>query len=302
MFATTSRITVLAITTAVCLVAPPHVRGQGLGRTGPPPTAPGQAKKTMTSANAPALSQSVPEPGPRAYTFGSWLDTAGVNAPGEAWMWVSTAYWRSRAVREVNAPAVGVSVGLASRAQLTVSVPYFFLSDTSGVTSKGFGAWYVTPKFALIQNRRVNVSASPTLEILNWSTSTIGRVNFLLPVSVEAYAGPFRMYGSTGYLSRGSVFGSGALEWTGRNNLTFTTSIAHSYSVVSDPGSDALGVPRYRTDASTGLYVPLRASAVLFASVGRTVTPVNDMSGRLAVTSGVSLNVARRGTNVPRTQ
>jgi hypothetical protein len=301
MFARSSRIVVIAVTCVVFVMGTP-VRAQGIGRAGPPATAPGQAKKATTSPRSPTTpNQSLPEPSRRLQTFGSWLDTADVNAPGETWMWVSTAYWRSRALREINAPAIGLSVGVAPRAQLSVSVPYYFLTDPSGLTSRGFGAWYVTSKFAVTRNHRVNVSTSPTLEILNWSASNIRRVNFLLPVNAQTYAGPFRVYGSTGYVSRGAVFGSGALEWSARDRLTFTTSIAHSYSVVSDPTSDALGIPRHRTDASTGLYLSLRPTIVLFASVSRTFTPVNETSGRLALSSGVTLNVARRGTNVPRT-
>jgi hypothetical protein len=302
MFATSSRIVVIAITSVVVLIWTPCVRAQGPGRAGPPPTAPGQAKKATSPSNLPTTpNQWLSEPGKRLQTFGSWLDTADVNAPGETWMWASTAYWRSQTLREINAPAIGLSVGVTPRAQLSVSVPYYFLSEPSGSTSRGFGAWYLTPKFAVTRNHRVNVSASPTLEILNSSTSNTGRVNFLLPVSVQTYAGPVRVYGTTGYVSRGSVFGSGALEWSARESLTVTTSIAHSYSVVSDPTSDALGIPRRRTDASTGLYLALRPTVVVFASVGRTFTPVNDTSGRLALSSGVTFSVARRGTNVPRT-
>ena len=299
MFAGSSRIVVIAVA-SVFLIGAPFARAQTTGRAGPPLTAPGQAKK-VTSLNLPTTpNQSLPEPS-RSQTFGSWLDTADVNAPGETWMWVSTAYWRSRALREINAPAIGLSVGVAPRAQLSVSVPYYFLTEPSGLTSRGFGTWYVTPKFAVTRTHRVNVSTSPTLEILNWSSSNIRHVNFLLPVSAQAYAGPVRVYGSTGYVSRGSVFGSGALEWSARDSLTFTTSIAHSYSIVSDPTSDALGIPRHRTEASSGLYLSLRPTVVLFASVGRTFSPVNETSGRLAVSSGITLNVARRGTNVPRT-
>lgn len=303
MFATSSRLVVIVITSVTVLLSTPSVRAQGRGRVGPPAMAPGQAKKATDSPNVPTTpNELVPEAGKRMQTFGSWLDTADVNAPGETWMWASIAYWRSRTVREISAPAIGFSTGVARRAQLSVSVPYSFLSDPSGSTSRGIGAWYVTPKFAVTQNDRVNVSTSPTLEVLNWSSSNIRRVNFLLPVSVQTHAGPARVYASTGYVSRGSVFGSGALEWSARESLTFTTSFAHSYSVVSDPVSDALGIQRHTTDASAGMYLSLRQTAVLFASVGRTFTPVNDTSGRLALSSGITFNVARRGTNVPRTQ
>jgi hypothetical protein len=217
-------------------------------------------------------------------------------------MWVSSAYWRSRALREIDVPAMGVSLGVGPRAQVSVSVPYYFLTEQSGLRSSGFGAVYATSKFAVTRSRRVNLSTSPTLEILNWSSNDISRVNFLLPVSAQTYAGPLRLYGTTGYASRGSVFGSGAMEWSVRDRLTLTTSFGHSYSVVSDPSGDALGISRHRTDASTGAYLFLGPTVVLFTSVGRTFVPVNETSGRLAVSAGVTVNIARRGTNVPRAQ
>jgi hypothetical protein len=223
-----------------------------------------------------------------------------VNAPGEAWGWVSTAYWRSDSLREVDAPAMGISVGVAPRTQIGVSLPYYFITDGSGFTSHGFGASYLTAKVALTQTQRVNVAVSPTVEILSWTSPGIRRVNLVLPVSAEGYAGAVRLYGSTGYFSRGSVFGTGALEWPLGHGLTWTTSIAHSYSVVSDPAADELGMTRHRTDGSTGLYVTLRPTVVFFASVGRTFAPVNETSGRLSLSGGISINVARRGTNVPR--
>ena len=88
-------------------------------------------------------------------TFGSWLDTAGVSAPGEAWISISSAYWRSSLLREVDAPADGALSGVARRMQLGVSLPYSHITDQSGFTSRGFGASYVTTKFGLSENPRL---------------------------------------------------------------------------------------------------------------------------------------------------
>lgn len=292
------RIALMAIMSAVFVAGTLDARAQGLGRSTPPP---GHVKRAARSSTVTPTSTS-PLTSRRVHTFASWLDTADVNAPGEAWMWVSSAYWRSRTLREINVPAMGLSVGVGPRAQVGVSVPYYFITDQSGFSSRGFGAVYVTSKFALTRSRRVNFSSSPTLEILNWSSNDISRINFLLPVSAQTYIGALRLYGTTGYASRGSAFGTGAMEWSVGNRLTLTTSFGQSYSVVSDPAGDALGISRHRTDASTGAYFSLGPTVVLFASVGRTFVPVNESSGRLAVSAGVTLNIARRGTNVPRTQ
>jgi hypothetical protein len=215
-------------------------------------------------------------------------------------MWASTAYWRSPSLREIDAPALGVGVGIAPRTQVSVSLPYYHLTDQFGFTSHGFGASYATLKVAVVQDQRVNVSVSPTLEILNWHSPQVGRINAVLPVNLQTVIGSVRVYGSTGYFSRGSVFGSGAAEWAPANRLTLTTTLAHSYSVVADPISDALGISTHRTDASGGMYLSLRPSLVFFASVGRTLSPVTETSGRLSVTGGVTVNVAGPAAHTPR--
>jgi hypothetical protein len=283
-------------------MGPASVAAQGSGRGGAPWTPPGLAKKTAT--NTPNVSTTPVESttafGSRLQTFGSWLDTAYVNAPGETWMWVSTSYWRSQSLREIDAPAIGVSVGVVPRIQVGVSLPYYHLTDQFGFTSHGIGASYGTLKFALVQDRRVTMSVSPTLEILSWNSPQVGRVNAVLPINVQTYAGSARFYGSTGYFTRGSVFGSGAAEWSPDNILTLTTTLAHSYSVRSDPISDALRISRHRTDASGGMYVSLRPALVLFASIGRTLSPVTDTSGRVYVTGGLTMNLAGPAAHPPR--
>jgi hypothetical protein len=215
-------------------------------------------------------------------------------------MWVSTAYWRSRSLREIDAPALGASVGVAPRTQVGVSLPYYHLTDQFGFTSHGFGASYATLKLALVQDRRVNASISPTLEILSWDSPQVGRINAVVPVNLQTFIGNARVYGSTGYFSRGSVFGSGAAEWSPGNSITLTTTLAHSYSVVSDPISDTLGISRHRTDVTGGTYLSLRPSLVFFASIGRTLSPVTETSGRLSVTGGVTINVAGPAAHPPR--
>jgi hypothetical protein len=213
---------------------------------------PGTVRKTHPHDRS---NQQQPASATRLQTFGFWLDTAFVNAPGETWMWVSTSYWRSPSLREIDAPAIGVNVGVAPRTQVGVSLPYYHLTDQFGFTSHGLGASYATLKLAVVQDHRVNVSVSPTLEILSWSSPQVGRINAVLPINVQTFIGNARVYGSTGYFSRGSVFGSGAAEWSPANSLTLTTTLAHSYSVVSDPASDRLGISKHRTDASGGMYV-----------------------------------------------
>ena len=305
------RFVTIVLTGVVSFTGPAPVAAQGIGH-GQPPVNPGRHGNsgtttiTQPSSTQPGTSTLLPSPtqtttGLRLQTFGTWLDTAGVSAPGEAWVSISTAYWRSPSLREVDAPAVGVTAGVARRTQIGVTLPYYHLTDQSGFTSRGFGASYVTTKIALTENPRVAMSTSPSVEILNWSSPEIGRVNFVLPISLQASAGTTQIYGSTGYFTRGSVFGSGAVEWPVTPKMTLVATMAHSYSVVSDPVSDALGIARHRTDGSGGVYYAATPGVVFFTNIGRTFAPIDQTSGRLAITGGMTMNVSGIVTRAPRT-
>jgi hypothetical protein len=305
------RLVTIILTGVVSLTGPAPVGAQGIGH-GQPPVDPGRRANSGSTTTRPSSTQTgtssplVPTgnetaTGLRLQTFGSWLDTALVSAPGEAWISISSAYWRSPSLREVDAPAIGVTAGVARRTQVGVSLPYYHVTDRSGFTSRGFGASYVTTKLALIENPRIGLSTSPTVEILNWRSPEIGRVNFVLPINVQTSAGRTQIYGSTGYFTRGSVFGSGAVEWPVTSKVTLAATMAHSYSVVADPISDALGLARHRTDANGGAYYTANAGVVFFTSIGRTFSPVDQTSGRLAVSGGVTMNVSGIVTRAPRT-
>jgi hypothetical protein len=301
----------------VCLAAVVSLAGTASagaqGRHGPPSVPPGQDKRpvTATPAGTPSSAgSSTPVPsgvtagasGSRLHSFGSWLDNANVNAPGEAWLSLSSAYWRSSSLREIDAPSIGASVGLAPRVQASVSLPYYHVTDGSGFTSHGFGASYITSKVAFAQDAPIRAAVSPTIEILNWSSPETGihRVNVILPVSVQADGEQATAYATTGYVSRGSVFGSGAVEWWANSRLTLIASASHSYSVADDPASDALGLTRHRTDAGGGAYLSINPSLVFFTNVGRTFAPVDATSGRLSLSAGMALNVAGPATTSPR--
>jgi len=307
----TPRLVTFVLTGVVFLTGSAPVIAQGIGH-GQPPLDPGRRSNsgstttTQPSSTQAGTSSTLLPAGSqtgtlRLQTFGSWLDTAGVSAPGEAWVSISSAYWRSPSLREVDAPAMGVTAGVARRTQIGVSLPYYHVTDQSGFASQGFGASYVTTKFALSESPRIGVSTSPTVEILNWSSPEIGRVNFVLPISLQTSVGTTQIYGSTGYFTRGSVFGTGAVEWPATSKLTLAATMAHSYSVVSDPVSDALGVARHRTDASGGVYYAATPGVVVFTSIGRTFAPIDQTSGRLAVSAGMTMNVSGIVTRAPRT-
>lgn len=238
----------------------------------------------------------------RLQSFGTWLDNTDVLARGEAWVSLYSVYWRSMQLREIDVPAVDAVVGVAPRVQIGMSLPYYHITDqTAGSLFRGFGASYLSGKLALVQGRRVGLSVSPTLEILSWAPDTGGRrFNALLPASVQTSIGRARIYGTTGYFSRGSVFGSGAVELPVSPTLALTANVTHSYSTATDPTSDALGLTRHRTDVGAGCYFIAAPGLVLFVSAGRTFAPIDESSTRATLAGGVAFSLTRRGMLPPR--
>ena len=90
-------------------------------------------------------------------------------------------------------------------------------------------------------------------------------MHFAIPVSMELRRAPFRVYGSAGYFTRGSVFTGGALEWMSPSGMVFTGVFTQSYSLKGDPVLDQMMVGRQRLDAMGSAAYPLRSVAVAYA-------------------------------------
>ena len=72
---------------------------------------------------------------------------------------------------------------------------------------------------------------TPAVEILSAAPVTGDRLSFALPVSMEVQRTGWRMYASTGYFSRGSLFASGAIEKALSERVWVTGSLTHAYSM-----------------------------------------------------------------------
>jgi hypothetical protein len=125
------------------------------------------------------------------------------------------------------------------------------------------------------------------MEVLS-AGSPDGRVHFALPVNEELRRQPFRMYGSAGYFTRGSVFTGGALEWTGAR-MILTGSLTQSYSIKSDATLDGMGMGRQNVNVSGAVALPVTERMAAFVNVGRTLTPIEQGGTRLALSGGISL-------------
>jgi hypothetical protein len=113
-------------------------------------------------------------------------------------------------------------------------------------------------------------------------------VHYALPVSVEVRRHPFRVFGSTGYFSRGSIFAGGALEWSAPSGYVVTGAVTQSYSTGVDVTLDSLGVSRKRADVTGSIGYPLGQFAAGYVSVGRTLTSIDEGGTAFSLAGGVT--------------
>jgi hypothetical protein len=272
------------------LVIPGAVYAQGNGRPKGP-----KAPTTTTSSSSTTASPTLSTPDVAGTVssfrqFGSWLDDASSSYRGDSYASFGIGYWRLAESSQVNAPMLGMGWGLTDRMQVSASVP-FYHTNYGGVTSSGLDDVYLGAKYTIIDPTltlsEFGLAVNPVMEVLSAGTPD-GRVHFALPVNVELRRQPYRIYGSAGYFTRGSVFTGGAVEWTG-TKMIVTGSLTQSYSIKSDPTLDGIGVGRQNVNVSGAVAVPVTERMAAFVNVGRTLTPIEDGGTKLAVSGGVSI-------------
>lgn len=269
-------------------------RGRGLGRG-----------KNKGGSSAPASQgeagsdQFADIPGTGVRQFGAWLDDASIQQRGRGWFGIGVGYWRSTYGHQWDAPSFDAGIGVHERVQVAVSAPVSRITFDDGTGSRGLGDLYLTTKVGLVDpdvpGRNWGLAVAPVLEVLNSRSVVEGeeRVHWALPLTFERRFERFRAYGSVGYFSRGAIFGSGALEMPVSNKVTTLLAITHSRSREEDPLSDALELSPSRTDLSAGAMYAVTNAATVYATLGRTISRLDENSTSLAVTAGVSFGFER---------
>ncbi len=191
---------------------------------------------------------------------------------------------------QVNAPVLGMGWGVSDRMQVSASVP-FYHTNYAGATASGLDDLYVGAKYTLVDPTltlsEFGLALNPVVEVLS-AGNPDGRVHFALPINVELRRAPFRVYGSAGYFTRGSVFTGGALEWTS-TRMILTGSLTQSYSMKEDLALDGVGVGRQNVNVSGAVAVPVSERMAAFVNVGRTLTSIEEGGTTLAVSGGISI-------------
>lgn len=275
----------------VALVAASRpVAAQGNGHA----NAYGHYKSTVTaSAHDAAPSTTLSGTGVR--NFGSWLDDATVQDPGNGFVSLGFGFYKTSVYREVDLPSIDTGFGVTRRLQVGMSVPYSYVAvpgDPAG--TNGFGDVYLTGKYQLREpsSTRTGVAVIPMAEVLSVTPLSGGsRVQWALPVSVERQFTSWRVMGSGGWFSRGALFGAGAIESEVARTTWLTGGLSWSYSTHHDALSDALGFHRGRVDVTGGVTHALRSDVAVYANVGRTISARDDNSASFVFSAGVSFGL-----------
>jgi hypothetical protein len=282
----------VALATLLAAPAGAQGRGNGFGRnnrtsaTAPTPTA------AINTASATGIRQ-----------FGSWLDDASVVQPGGAWTSISFGYFTSDGSRQTDMPVIDAGVGVARRVQLGISVPYYHLNFPDGTRMNGVGDVYFNTKVVLAdpaeQDSRIGIAITPVVEVASQSVPGTSRFAWAAPISFEARRDTYRVFGSTGYFSRGAFFGSGAIEKPLSERAVITGSMTHMRSLKDDVTADAMGIPKARTDITAVMAYFVNSSIAAFVGTGRTLASGGHGTSFM-LTGGLSFSFTPGSPMTPR--
>ena len=271
------------LTFITVLGALPHLaEAQGQGRPKNP-----QASSDSGSSGSGTVSTS------QFRQFGVWLDDATTRAAGGGSFGLGVGYFRGGGASLVDVPIIDGSYAVHDRVQLGMSIPYY-RSEVSGTTLRGVDDMYFSSKLVLVdpalQDARWGIAVIPVLEVLSAGFFE-DRVHWAVPISAEFRASPVRVYGSTGYFSRGAVFAAGAIEWTSEQGTSLTFGLTHA-----KPTADELtGVPGGRSDFSVAVGHPLNDASSVYVGLGRTLSSPDDSNKTsFAISGGISFSFSAK--------
>jgi hypothetical protein len=275
---TLHRVVGICLATLV-LVIPHEASGQGRGRPKRPQATVQAAEGSTTASPAAGFRQ-----------FGTWLDDASGTTPGEARTGFGIGYWRTAGGSQMDVPMVDLGYGLTRRVQVGATVP-FYRASYGGTTARGLDDMYLSAKFTALDpstgDRSFGLAVTPVVEVLGADSGDSGRTHWALPVSIEFRGDPVRVYGSTGYFSRGAVFGGAAVEWSASNGVAVTGALTQSYSIKEDLVSDSLGVSRQRADVVAGVAYPVAQTVAAYVTIGRSLTSLAAGGTSFAMSGGI---------------
>lgn len=280
-----ARLALIAVLTAAPVAAQGRGNGAGKGRKTPIAAEPSVATDAAGTAIATGGFRE----------FGSWLDDASIVDPGAGWFSVAFGHYRSPGSHQTDFPVADAAIGVNRRLQLGVTLPYSHYGFPDGNGASGRGDVYFNAKIPLKDPatgpEHRGFALTPMLEILSEPDPIHGgRVFWGVPISAEVRAERARLYGSTGYFSRGVFFGSGAIELPATDRIITTAALTWAHSLSNDAAAETMALSATRVDLTGGAAFVLTPRVVAFGSVGRTVSHVDANASTLMLNGGLSFS------------
>ncbi len=283
----TLRVASALVVAALAMVSTAAAQGRGRG-----------AGKTVGAATQSGRTSAVPLVLQRSVSFsqlGTWLDDATTAGVGAGYVSIGASYWQGANADQIDAPILGVNYGITQRIQLSATVP-FYRATYEGFSASGLDTIYVSGKIAVVDpeagSRRFGLAIGPGMEIRGTGFADTSRANWVVPLSLELRSAAFRVYGSTGYFSRGAFFASAACEWTAPTRTSLTVALAHSASVHGVTAATGASVPRSSLrEASLFLSHPVSSAASVYVAGSRTFSGMW-IDGASFVSGGLSFRFA----------
>ncbi len=227
----------------------------------------------------------------------AFYDDADVSEPGAANVSSYYSYVKVPAGRDISVPCTYVSLGLSRRVSFSGGLGYA-RSTFEDDSVNGIGDTYFGLKFLVApeRKRKPALAVKPMLEVLGRASIADNplapdRVNYILPFILQKSSDCCRAYYTAGYVSRGILFNSLALEWNGSSRVTpiviFSASrLTRELALIS-----SLGLNRSRSDLVAGAAIAVRPGMSVFANTGRSLGRIDLNSTRYQFTFGFSFNV-----------
>ena len=299
---------IVAVAIGLGMAAPAHAQGNGRPKnpkatkpTTPSPTTTTPAtgtSSTTTTTTTPVSTTTAPVTTVDAFAgapsyrqFGSWLEDASAQTPGEGYTNIGFGYWRMSGMSQTNVPMLGAGIGLSDRLGVSATVP-FYRTNVGGASSRGMDDVYLGASYNVFDPTltvsEFGLSVGTVMEVLSADNGD-GRMHFAFPVALELRRAPFRVYGSAGYFTRGAVFSGGALEWVGPRQWIVSGILTQSRSIKADATLDTLAVSRSRAEVMASFAHAIGGSATGYVSVGRSLSSLAEGGTSLAINGGVSV-------------
>jgi hypothetical protein len=256
--------------------------GKNKGKPSTPPSSSSLPGPTTTTTSASPLATAT------GASPLSWMDDASLLPAGSVMLTVSAMRWSGSGVSEIDVPIVDATFGLTNRFQLSASVPRVVGDPEGSGAVGGLGTSYFSGKIAILDDPSFKLAVSPLLEVLGTGAvrslpDDESRYQVGVPVSLEVTAGSVRVFGVTGFFSRGAWFaGAGTgVELTPRMgaSVSFTRSWATS---------DLAGIQRNRSEVSGGVSYFVRPQVAVYGALGRTIATSAENGAGTSVGGGVA--------------